>query len=153
MAILTMEPISIITGREKRPKHLLAIVATLAEGERQAQAYGESFSVTIATSLAEGLDRFYEICPAVVTLDTQGYIDGPVWPLFATLQASPPYPTTAMCFITDDGRLTQKVAAFQAGADHYLMRNLDPTRQCCALLIALHLVRTRRRVFDTVQVK
>ncbi|MBA3825715.1 MAG: hypothetical protein H0X24_17685 [Ktedonobacterales bacterium] len=126
-----------------RPR-LLAIVATLAEGERQAALFREAFLVRVASTLAEGRTALGEWQPQVVTLDTTGYPDGPVWPLIDDLIHSPCYPRVALCIISDETRVQSKVAAFRAGADHYIVRSLAAPRQVAALRAAWWYVQAGR---------
>ncbi|MBA3822304.1 MAG: hypothetical protein H0X24_00205 [Ktedonobacterales bacterium] len=87
----------------------------------------------VASTLAEGCAALGDWHPQVVTLDTTGYPDGTVWPVVDDLIHSPAYPSIALCFMSDDAQVQQKVAAFRAGADHYIVRSLGAARQVQAV--------------------
>lgn len=141
MTQLIDAPIQSIATTLPQALRLLAIVATIAEGKRQTRDYSELFQVTVADTLADGLAHARSWVPDVITLDTEAYYDGRVGEALATLRADLRLCHTAFCFISDDSRVPTKIDAFQQGADHYIVRNLDPRRQLAGIHRAMLLAR------------
>lgn len=134
-------PLNATPTRQAHKWQLLAIVATLDEGERQTRCYGELFQVTVADTLTAGMALTHHWVPDVITLDTDFYVDGKAQPMLATLRADPRMRHTALCVISDDDRIPTKITALLGGADHYIMRNLAPHLQLDGIRRILILVR------------